>query len=157
MTFAVPRSVIAIPVHRRQRNAALSGPISGGDQAANVQAFRDAAAVLMRELQPTGRGMAWAGVHSPVDLPGTQEAAAESRAMIAAGLDYTTGPLYRRIYRLCMQQVLIADVVFMLPGWERAHGALGEYWLATRSGIPTLSWDEDPTRRLPVERHVQLV
>ena len=37
----------------------------------------------------------------------------------------------------------VADVMVMLPGWERSEGSLMEKALAERRGIPIEIWEED--------------
>lgn len=132
--------------------AALSGPISRGDQAANVQAFKDAQAALLSETAwyPCGRERVWEDVFSPVDAPGCQEAAAESAALIERGKDYTRGPLYRAALRLCFARVISVDTVFALPGWRLSAGARAEVWLATAAGIPVLGYHVDHAVRAPI-------
>lgn len=136
------------------RSCAISGPISRGDQEANVRAFHEAAAVLRdeRSTDPTPRSpWAWNPVHSPVEHPMTRQAAAESARLVAAGEDETKGRLYRLLMRECFRQILDSDVLFVLPGWRLSSGARGEIWLALQSGIEVRYYHEDPDRRPPFD------
>jgi hypothetical protein len=137
------------PTGTQRLTAALSGPISKGDQEANLRAFEVARETLLSEGHPAFP--AWAMVHTPLANPGALEAARESAGLIAAGEDYRNGPLYRQAVRWYFVRILHSDVLFMLPGWLGSNGARGEAWLAAQCGIEVRDWADDPAGRALVD------
>lgn len=139
-----------MPTHLPDLNAALSGPISKGDQEANLRAFEVARAALLAE----GR---YANVFSPTRNPRARAAAEESAALIRIREDYRRGELYLEAVRWYSERLLRADVLFVLSGWEKSHGARGEAWLAHQCGIEVRAWSVVPGLRYLIDPGLRLM
>lgn len=115
------------------QSAYLCGAISSVPDAA-VQ-FGAAASVL--------RGEGWL-VTNPAEHPLSAECWAESRDL---GATYRDGPIYRQLMREFYRTIVGVQRLYVLPGWERAGGAVSEVFVARRTGVPVWEYDLWPSQR----------
>lgn len=66
------------------------------------------------------------------------------------GDDFRLTLPYRFLMRRGVQAVLAVDVVYALPGWDGSNGAILELTIAQQIGTPTIAFDMDPTKRVPL-------
>jgi hypothetical protein len=103
----------------------INGPMTG-QPLHNVPAF-EAEAIRLRAAGYT--------VLSPHELPGRQQALNELAKRGPIDLAHRLTPVYKEMLRAFCQQVLEADALQLLPGWEDSTGAIVGLNLALAVGI----------------------
>jgi len=53
---------------------------------------------------------------------------------------------YQAVMNMCFAHLLTADLVVMMPGWEKSTGACQEIGFATAKNMPVFYWPNDATR-----------